>query len=62
LALTALRHRRAQSIVLLLAVVAIAACAAGPMYQRAVEPAAVRSQLVRSFTRRRPAETTSALT
>lgn len=46
LALTALRHRRAQSIVLLLlSVVAIAACAAGPMYQRAVEQAAVRSQL-----------------
>ncbi len=46
LALTALRHRRAQSIVLLLlSVVAIAACAAGPMYQRAVEQAAVRAQL-----------------
>lgn len=51
LALTALRHRRAQSIVLLLlSVVAIAACAAGPMYQRAVEQAAVRSQLAQVST------------
>jgi putative ABC transport system permease protein len=46
LALAALRHRGAQSVVLLLlSVIAIAACAAGPMYQRAVEQAAVRSQL-----------------
>ena len=46
MALAALRHRGPQSVVLfLLSVIAIAACAAGPMYQRAVEQAAVRSQL-----------------
>lgn len=46
MALRALRSRRAQSgLLLVLSVVAIAACAAGPMYERAVEEAAVRSQL-----------------
>lgn len=46
LSLRALRSRRAQSVLLLvLSIVAIAACAAGPIYERAVEQAAVRSQL-----------------
>lgn len=46
LALHSLRYRLGQSVVLfLLSVTAVAACAAGPMYQRAVEQAAVRSQL-----------------
>jgi putative ABC transport system permease protein len=46
LALHALRHRLGQSVVLgLLSMTAIAACAAGPLYERAVEQAAVRSQL-----------------
>nr|MDQ2839063.1 hypothetical protein [Actinomycetota bacterium] len=46
LALQALRYRFGQSVVLgLLSITAVAACAAGPMYERAVEQAAVRSQL-----------------
>ncbi len=46
LSLRALRSRRAQSALLLvLSMLAIAACAAGPIYERAVEQAAVRSQL-----------------
>jgi putative ABC transport system permease protein len=46
LGLRALRHRAGQSILVgLLSMTAIAACAAGPMYQRAVEQAAIRSQL-----------------
>lgn len=46
LALHALRYRLGQSVVLgLLSMIAIAACAAGPLYERAVEQAAVRSQL-----------------
>ncbi|HEY0167350.1 MAG TPA: FtsX-like permease family protein [Jatrophihabitans sp.] len=46
LGLRSLRHRAGQSILVgLLSMTAIAACAAGPMYQRAVEQAAIRSQL-----------------
>jgi putative ABC transport system permease protein len=51
LALHSLRYRLGQSIVLaLLSVTAVAACAAGPMYERAVEQAAVRSQLALAAT------------
>lgn len=46
LGLRSLRHRASQSVlVALLSMTAIAACAAGPMYERAVEQAAIRSQL-----------------
>ncbi|HEX8079230.1 MAG TPA: FtsX-like permease family protein [Jatrophihabitans sp.] len=46
LGLRSLRHRAGQSMLVgLLSMTAIAACAAGPMYQRAVEQAAIRSQL-----------------
>jgi putative ABC transport system permease protein len=51
LALHSLRYRLGQSVVLLLlSVTAVAACAAGPMYERAVEQAAVRSQLAQADT------------
>ncbi|HEX8305313.1 MAG TPA: FtsX-like permease family protein [Jatrophihabitans sp.] len=44
--LRSLRHRVGQSVlVALLSMTAIAACAAGPMYGRAVEQAAIRAQL-----------------
>ncbi len=40
------RHRAGQSVLLaVLSTIAVAACAAGPMYQRAVEQAAIRAQL-----------------
>lgn len=46
LPLRALRYRTGQSILLgLLALAAVTACAAGPMYERAVEQAALRSTL-----------------
>jgi len=46
LGLRSLRHRAGQSVlVALLSMAAIAACAAGPMYERAVEQAAIRSEL-----------------
>ncbi|MGI8882498.1 MAG: FtsX-like permease family protein [Jatrophihabitans sp.] len=46
LPLRALRYRTGQSVLLgLLALAAVTACAAGPMYERAVEQAALRSNL-----------------
>ncbi|HEX8093566.1 FtsX-like permease family protein [Jatrophihabitans sp.] len=54
LGLRSLRHRAGQSVlVALLSMTAIAACAAGPMYERAVEQAAIRSQLSHTGTAER---------
>ncbi|HEV2887732.1 MAG TPA: FtsX-like permease family protein, partial [Jatrophihabitans sp.] len=54
LGLRSLRHRAGQSVLIaLLSMTAIAACAAGPMYQRAVEQAAIRSQLSHTGTAER---------
>jgi len=54
LGLRSLRHRAGQSaLVALLSMTAIAACAAGPMYERAVEQAAIRSQLSHTSTAER---------
>jgi putative ABC transport system permease protein len=54
LGLRSLRHRAGQSLLIgLLSMTAIAACAAGPMYERAVEQAAIRSQLSHTGTAER---------
>jgi putative ABC transport system permease protein len=50
LAWRALRHRRGQAVVLgLLAAIVVAACASGPLYERAVEQAAVRTTLTNTL-------------
>lgn len=50
LAWRALRHRRGQAVVLgLLAGIVVAACASGPLYERAVEQAAVRTTLTNTL-------------
>jgi len=61
LGLRSLRHRAGQSVlVALLSMTAIAACAAGPMYERAVEQAAIRSQLSHTGTAERGITITAA--